>query len=519
MRARGEPHPMAASTGGLQLPSTISAPRARTTAGTLAHALVRHRVIITLLAIVAFGAGLRVHEAVAPGRYLSADERSYARVATSLADHGVYAAPGLADPWHWAPGTPALFAAAHLAAPWADGDGSVQQLRSVFWAQAAVGTALIVVAFLLAAGIAGPAAGLLAAGAVAAYPPLVSATGDLVSEPLGALTLALAMLALLGAWRRPSWRRLALAGAALGVALLVRADTLALPVLLGAAWVLFARRRTATRTALAQGAVLALVPLLVVAPWIAYASTQAGRLVPVASSGPSTLFVGTFLPGDGGLSGTRRVLEPYVRRHMPNLHTVPVNDLPGEFVLRAYIRERHPELVPGPYRAIPEAALRHALTFEAERNLKTFLVHQPIAYARMELGKVARMWGGYYRGGTHNPRAWLTAWHRVLVALALAGALAGLALVRRRRAELGLLLLTVAGGTAVNVAFVAQPRHNLPLLPLLASAGAAGAVLAWGRLRGGGLPPEADPPGEEITVERRALDAQQAPAPTLRAGV
>ncbi|HEY5142534.1 MAG TPA: glycosyltransferase family 39 protein [Solirubrobacteraceae bacterium] len=499
---------MAARTGGLQLPSPLPArPRTR---GALPLFLARNWALLTLVAIVALGAGLRVHQAATPGRYLSADERSYARIAMSLADQGTYAADGLADPWHWAPGTPALFAAAHLLAPGADGDGSPQQLRSAFWAQAAVGSALIVVVFLLAAGIGGPIAGLLAAGTIAAYPPLATATGDLVSEPFGALTLGLALLALLGAWRRPTWRRLALTGAALGLALLVRADILVLPALLGVAWVLLARRRTTTRAALAQGAVIALVPLLVAAPWIAYASGEAGRLIPVASSGPSTLFVGTYLPGQGGLSGTRRVLEPYVRRHMSNLHAVPVSSIPGEFVLRAYIRERHPELVPGPYRAIPETALRHALTFEAERNLKTYAVGQPVAYAGMELRKVARMWGGYYRGGTRNPRDWLTAWHRTLLGLALAGALAGLLLARRRRPELALLLVPVLASTAVNVAFVAQPRHNLPVLGLLVAAGAAGGVLALLALRSrrGGLPPEADPPGDQITVERRALDPE-----------
>jgi 4-amino-4-deoxy-L-arabinose transferase-like glycosyltransferase len=497
---------MAARTGGLPLPTTLPAPRP--TGRALAQVLVRHWALFALLGIVAFGAGLRVHQATSPGRYLSADERSYARIAASLAADGTYAAPGLTDPWHWAPGTPALFAAAHLLAPGADGDGSAQQLRSAFWAQAAVGTALIVAVFLLAAGIGGPLAGLLAAGAVAAYPPLVTATGDLVSEPFGALAIALAALALLRAWRRPSWGRLALTGAALGLALLVRADALILPAVLGAAWFLLARRRAPGRTALAQGAVIALVPLLVAAPWIAYATTQAGRLIPVASSGPSTLFVGTYLPGGGGLEGTRRVLEPFVRRHMSNLHLVPVSSIPAEFVLRAYIRERHPEIVPGPYRAIPEGALRQALTFEAERNLKTYAIGRPVAYAAMEVHKVARMWGGYYRGSSRSARGWMTDWHRTLVLLALAGALAGLALARRRRPELLLVLLPVLVGTAVNVLFVAQPRHNLPVLGLLIAAGAAGGVLAiraW-RSRGAGLPPEADPPGDQITVERRALE-------------
>jgi hypothetical protein len=248
------------------------------------------------------------------------------------------------------------------------------------------------------------------------------------------------------------------------------------------------------------------VPLLVAAPWIAYASSQADRFIPVASSGPSTLFVGTYLPGDGRMSGVRRELEPYVRRHMSNLADVKIANVRGEFVLRAYIRERHPELIPGPYRAIPDRDLRWALGYEARRNLKTFVRHEPVAFAAMEVGKVSRMWGRYYLGGTRNPRGWITTWHLLLVGLALAGAVAGLALARRRRAELTLLLLPVLLSTAVNAAFVAQARHNLRVLPLLVAAGAAGAVLAWRavieRRRRNWLPIEADPPGSQIRVSR-----------------
>lgn len=500
---------MASFRGGLvRSPAHVAATTAASPGRVRTHP--RRGVLIALAAIVLVGFGLRAAEAADPGRYISSDERSYARIAMNLATGDGYAVKGASDPWHWAPGAPALFAAAHLLASGADGDGSPHQIRSAFWAQALVGTALIAIVFLLANGIAGPLAGLLAAGAIATYPPLIRATGDLVSEPLGALTLALAALALLAAWRAPDVRHIALAGAALGVALLVRADLLLLSPMVAAAWLMLARGRAGTREALTQAAVLALLPLVVAAPWSFYASLNAGRLIPVASSGPSTLFVGTYLPGDGRLSGVRRELELYVRRNMSNLSEVATANLRGEHVLRAYIRERHPELVPAPYRAIPEDKLRWALGFEARRNLKTFAIHQPLAFAAMELRKVARMWGGYHRGSTRNPRAWLTAWHIALVGLALAGALAGLALGRARRAELALLLLPVLTATLVSAVFVAQARHNLRVLPLLVAAGSAGATLAVAALRDRRrgryvLPLEADPPGEQITVERRAL--------------
>jgi hypothetical protein len=102
----------------------------------------------------------------------------------------------------------------------------------------------------------------------------------------------------------------------------------------------------------------------------------------------------------------------------------------------------------------------------------------------------------------------------VLVGLALAGALAGLAPARGRRAELTLLLAPVVVATLVSAVFVAQARHNLRVLPLLTAAGAAGAVLAARGIRDArrpGLPPEADPPGDQITVERRAVQPLTSP--------
>lgn len=490
--------------GGSYAPAALAAgaTRGRHLASAIRVAIRRHWVLFVLVAIVALGAGLRASQAADPGRYLSSDERSYARIALSLAAGDSYEA-GLASPWHWAPGTPALFALAHLVAPGADGSGTPQDLRTAFWAQAAVGTALIVVLYLLAAALAGPLAGLMAAFAAATNPPFVIATGDLVSEPLGGLTLALAALALLTAWRRPTRGRLALAGAALGAAMLVRADLLPLPLVLAGAWTLMARRRVDTRSALAQAGTITGVALLVTMPWVVYASSQAGRLIPVASSGPSTLFVGTYLPGDGKMSGVRRELELYVRRNMSNLADVRTANLPGEFVLRAYIKERHPEIVPGPYIGMADSDVRRALSFEARRNLKTYLRHQPLAFTAMELRKVQRMWGSYYRGGTRNPRAWITSWHLTLIAFALAGTLAGLALARKRRAELVFLMLPVLMSTAVQAIFVSQARHNLRVLPLLIVSGCAGTVLAWRALRSrGGLPPEADPPGSQIRVTR-----------------
>ena len=471
----------------------------------------RRAITLALVAIVALGGGLRAQQAVSPGKYLSTDEHSYASVALHLAKTGHYGSPTMGDPWHWAPGTPALFAAAHLAAPRADGTGGAKTLRTAFWAQALVGTALIIVMFFLAAGIGGPFAGLAAAALIATYPPLIKATGDLVSEPLGALTLALAIMALLATWRRPSRRNFALTGALFGAALLVRADLLIVPSLVGVAWMVLGRNRFTPGERVAHACAITIIPLLVALPWIAFASSHAGRLIPIASSGPSTLFVGTYLPGGGKMSGVKRDLEVYVRHQMPNVRHISRPNLKAEWVLLAYARERHPELVdPRGYQISPEH-MRYALAYETRRNLKTYLVGHPLAFAGMEFSKVGRMWGDYSRGGTRNPRGWLTAWHLALLALALGGSIAGLAFARRRQPEMLLLLTPVLASTAINSIFVAQARHNLRVLPLLVACGAGGAVLAAQELRDrrrSGFPPEADPPGDQITAERRALDSK-----------
>ena len=390
-------------------------------------------------------------------------------------------------------------------------------MRSAFWAQAAVGTALILVVYLLAAGLAGPAAGLIAAFAVATYPPLVAATGDLVSEPLGALTLALAALALLRHLattdRRPVGAHRP--GARCGDPRARRPDRAPARARVRVAAACAAQRRDAARLGPGDDDRDRLT-----ARHRSVGHPRKPRGGPCDTGRkqrPITLFVGTYLPGDGKMSGVRRELELYVRRNMSNLADVRISNVPGEFVLRAYIRERHPEIVPGPYRGMADTDVRRALSFEARRNIKTYARHQPLAFAAMELGKVKRMWGGYYRGGTRNPRTWINAWHLALLGLTLAGAIAGLTLARRRRAELTLLLIPVLLSTLVQAVFVAQARHNLRVLPLLIAAGAAGAVLAWrvlprrGGAAAGGRPARLSDPRHAARAGTRHPRAQPPP--------
>src|SRR5215210_4189114 len=161
------------------------------------------RVLAVLAALTVVGGILRFDAAADPSAYQSKDEQSYAMIARGLAVNGHYGNPGMSDPMHWPPGAPLLFGLAYKVKPEIRG-GGVWDVPSAYPLQALVGTLTIPAAFLLAWLIAGWGAGLVAAAAVAFYPPLISASGDLLSEPLGALLVTSALAATVWSLRRPA---------------------------------------------------------------------------------------------------------------------------------------------------------------------------------------------------------------------------------------------------------------------------------------------------------------------------
>jgi Dolichyl-phosphate-mannose-protein mannosyltransferase len=421
-------------------------------------------VLTALVAIVAAGGALRDEGTTDRHSPPVADERAYLRIAGDLRRAGQYGDAGMKHPLHWAPGTPALFAVAEAVSPPAARGGPLPQADRR--AQAVVSTGAIAAAFALAGFLGGPIAGLVAAAAVAVYPPMVETSGVLVSEPLGALTLLLAALALAWAWRGPPTRFL-LAGVALGVACLTRADLL-LPALLvvPAAGALLWRPHGRRHALTSAGCVLAAL-LAAIAPWIAYASLREGAFVPITDGGTSTLYVATSLEGHGTVFGLKRALAPEVRRRDPRLRGQPAFRIPSTAVFDA-IAARHPHMS-------RDAAIRA----ELHRNLADVARH-PLAYLGLEASKVWRMWGSYYHAIPHRHRREALVWlHRAFVLLALAGALIGLHRARRR--ELALLLGLVLAATAVNLIFVAEARHAARLVPTLVAVGAAGWALALRR--------------------------------------
>jgi 4-amino-4-deoxy-L-arabinose transferase-like glycosyltransferase len=145
-------------------------------------------VLIALAAIVLVGLALRVDSALEPLDVRpGTDSAVYASVAEQLYEHQRFAIPGTASPYDWSPGAPLFYAAVYYAT------GGVHP-GAARLAQALLGALAIVLVYLIGRRLAGPLAGLVAAGLLAIYPVTIFFTGKLMSEPLATVTLAGAVL-------------------------------------------------------------------------------------------------------------------------------------------------------------------------------------------------------------------------------------------------------------------------------------------------------------------------------------
>jgi len=116
--------------------------------------------------------------------------------------------------------------------------------------------------------IAGGRAGLIAAGVAALYPPIWLNDAALMSETLALLCGVVVIIAAYRAWDRPSALRFALAGGAVGLATLARAEALMLVALLAVPLALWAPGLAGVAQRLGRFALAGGATLLVIAPWV-----------------------------------------------------------------------------------------------------------------------------------------------------------------------------------------------------------------------------------------------------------
>src|SRR4249919_1593681 len=160
----------------------------------------RHgRVTLILLAtILVLGFGLRAYRVVEPLPTPGDDAHAYYALSKALYEEGSYGGPEFRDASDWSPGAPLLYAASFYATAGArEGTARIVELL--------LGLGAIVVVYLLGRRINCRPAGLIAAFAVAVYPPFILSVGALYSEPPAIFTLPAAVLAFL--WASDRWNQ------------------------------------------------------------------------------------------------------------------------------------------------------------------------------------------------------------------------------------------------------------------------------------------------------------------------
>jgi 4-amino-4-deoxy-L-arabinose transferase-like glycosyltransferase len=419
-------------------------------------------ILLALIAVVGlFARAYVVAEAVANP---ADDSHAYYALSKALYEEGSYGGPSFRDSSDWSPGAPLLYAASF----YATGGAREGTARIV---EALLGVAAILVVFLLGERLGGRWVGLMAALAVAVYPPFIHSTGELMSEPPAILTLPAAVLAFLWASEQERLRAWLLPGLLFGLTAMFRPEYL----FVGAVFVVLAAIRVGAargwRPGLAGAGLLVLALLLPIVPWTIRNVDVLGRVVPISTGSGKALYVGTFLPADGEYQRVKALLaKRYEGRDLaPDSAALDAVD-PTPLFDR--VASRYPDL--------PRDS---ALGKIGKQNLSKYLGEDPLGYLAMTARKVGRMWSSGV--GEAMSSGVGRALQILLVALGLVGAV--LLALRRSWWQLVALATPIVVVTAIGAASLAAPRRNEVLMTLvfplaaLTLSSAATAISSGGR--------------------------------------
>jgi 4-amino-4-deoxy-L-arabinose transferase-like glycosyltransferase len=399
-------------------------------------------IALTLIAIL--GLGARTYVVANPVANPADDSHAYFALSKALYEEGSYGGPTFRDSSDWSPGAPLLYGAAF----YATGGAREGTARIV---EALLGVAAILVVFALGNRLGGRGVGLLAAFAVAVYPPFIHSTGELMSEPPAILTLPAAVLAFLWAGEQERLRAWLVPGLLFGLTAMFRPEYL----FVGAAFVVLAALRVGSargwKPGLAGAGLLAAALLLPIVPWTIRNVDVLDRVVPISTGSGKALYVGTFLPADGEYQRVKAILvERYQGREL-DPHSAELDAI-DPTPLFDRVAARYPEL--------PRDS---ALGRIGKQNFSRYFGDDPLGYLGMTARKVGRMWSSGV--GEAMSSGLGRAVQIVLVALGLAGfVLLGL---RRRWWELLALATPIVLVTAIGAASLAAPRRNEVLMTLV----------------------------------------------------
>ena len=468
------------------MPLGTIATRVRERARTLPERHGGPAILVVVALVVALGFGLRLDAALNPSldagqgtivAYQGNDSKAYGEIAAELYRTGRYGTEEMRNPADWSPVAPFFHAGVYFLIGDVDPEAGLA-------AVALLGALMVLIVYLLGRRLGGPVVGVPAALLAAIYPAFIDNNEQILSEPIAAFTLSAAVLGFLWAGDpgRPVWAWL-VPGAMLGATALARPEYLMFSVLLGLiALVRVARGRGFRMGALAAALFVAAFGL-VLAPWALRNYLVLDRFVPVTTGGGKALFVATYLPGDGRQLRVKREL---IRRFEGK----------QEVTDREVADTQMKDLLDKVARKYPDLERDAALAKIGRENFRKYVRESPGAYSRMVATK---MWNVWRRGSGPTMRAggWI-AFHYVMLGLAVVG----LGLLAWRRRWEALVLATLIGGiTVVGGLLLAVPRRNVPLMPLVLTLAAAGAV--WLVLAAAGWL------GARKTRDRPARNAQQ----------
>jgi len=327
--------------------------------------------------------------------------------------------------------------------------------------QAVVGSGSCALVYVLGTRLFDRRTGLIAASISAAYAMLVYFDGELLLPVLEVPTALVAVWLAVRYGDRPGLVRVALAGAALGIAAIVRPNILLWGAAAGA-WILF-RSGLPLRTKLRDGAIYALATLAPILPITAYNAIAGGDTVLISTQGGVNFWIGNNPASDGSTA-----IAPGTRP-----------DWWGGFEDTV----AHAEAAEG--RALsPSEVSRHY-----SGRAWQWIASDPWAAAK-HLGWKLRLYWTDHELGNNQDEVFFAREFGPVLSLAPFGfgfvaplGLLGLALSVRRFRRIGPAWLFVPMWCASVVAFFVCARFRIPMMPVLGIFAAFAAVSAIDALR------------------------------------
>ena len=423
------------------------------------------RTLAILALILLVGGALRFERVINPNADPGDDAFAYMALARALYEEQSYGGEEFNDSSDWSPGAPLLYAGVYYATGGAR-DGAAR------FTQALLGIAGIFLIYALGRRFAGSAAGLLAAGMAAVYPPFISSTGAVLSEPPAFFVLPAVVLAFIwarerGNWApRGTWAPWLLPGALLGVMSLIRPEYMFVGIVLVLLALVTLWRERGLRSAATSTAVLVAAFALVILPWTVRNYIELDRVVPISTGSGKALYVGTSLPNDGEYFRVKaslverfqgRTLDPD-SRELDEVDPTPLfNRVANEY---------------------PELSRDAALSKIGKDQFSDYLSDDPLGYAGMTVRKVWRMWS------SGVGEAMSSTGGRVIQVLLVLLGLAGLMwLAIRNRFEGLVMAVPIIVITGIAAITLAPPRRNEILMTLVLPLAAAAIVAGLGRVR------------------------------------